>query len=67
MAMGLIQGHPAFGSRVGPWGLAPTRKGVRVPRHRGVGSPPTEEYVRKQAGGVGERAEEQLAVSGARL
>ena len=37
------KGRPAFGhgSRVEPWRPAPTRKGARVLRHRGLGSPPT--------------------------
>ena len=40
-ARGMLPGHPAVGSRDGPWGTCPTRKGAKVLRHRGVGSPPT--------------------------
>ena len=64
-ARGMIPGHPAVGSRNGPWGPAPTKKGTRVLLHHGVCSPPISSVyaIGGSTRGSGKRAEAQGVVS----
>ena len=65
-ARGMIPGHPAqLVAGMGPGGSAPTRKGARVLRHRGVSSPPTGGVyaIRGETRGNGKREEAQRSAS----